>query len=305
MPTFKSNVCPVCSSRNLKIIGPAEIGTLPLGQGPTNIVQCISCSSYYTNPMPFWSKDEFNILYGIDYFKENSSNSIYNKLYDKLHNDNLIYRLSIITKYLISRNNSFLEFGAGIQARMAKFLSKKSWGSISIQEPSKEFSAVLKINNPNIEIINKDFLSIKEIKYSLIYADSVLEHTPNPIDYIRNASNLLYPGGCLYLVVPNEHSLFNYLTTIYYKIMRKNNVKYLCPYSVTYHLVGFSKKGIESMAEECGLELVYHLKGRDHSWVRISNLNKSPFIKYPAAFILSLADFLGFGVNQEFLLRKL
>jgi SAM-dependent methyltransferase len=306
MPTFISNICPVCSCRNFKNIGPADLGQIPLGQIKTNIVNCLRCSSYYANPLPSWSKDEFNLLYGKDYFKENLENSIYNELYNRLHNENINFRYSVLKKYLMDGvDNTMLEFGAGIQARMAKFLLENSWGSVTIQEPSMEFSSILKSANPNINIINEDFLDISNYKYDLIYADSVLEHTPNPRDYIAKASSMLKTGGCLYLVVPNEHSFLNYLTSTYYSLIGRGYVKYLCPYTVTYHLIGFSKKGIYKMAQDYGFEVVYHLKGRDHSWLRITHLNKPLFIKYPAAFLLSIADFLGFGVNQEFVLKKI
>ena len=298
MPTFITNQCPVCENHKFSIIGKADLGTVMIPNKPDNseIVKCKNCRTIYVNPFPVWNSEDFAILYNNDYFLEAD------KWTEIRMHFNPKLRFERIRKFLMTGNKNLLEFGAGIQAYMAKYLNKQGW-NIDIQEPAEDFSKILKEMYPQFNVITSDFLNMNtQTKYSLIYADSVLEHVHNPIDYLQKSAQMLDSGGVLYLVFPNEHSLKNWGHSFLNKIKGKP-VKYLSPYKNPYHLIGFSRKGIKIMAEKAGLQFLRHIKGEDYEYFHFLKRKKGLW-KYPVACILYLADLIGWGTNQEIILRK-
>ena len=299
MPAFITNQCPVCESHNYSVIGKADLGTIELANKPdkSEIVKCKNCKTIYVNPFPVWDIEDFAILYNNDYFPPADNWT------EMREHVNTKRRFERIKKFLdTTENKNLLEFGAGIQAFMAKYLSKQGW-KIDIQEPSEDFSKTLKEIYPQFTVITSNFLDINtQKKYSLIYADSVLEHVHNPVEYIHKSAQMLSPGGILYLVFPHEHSLKNWGRTLLSKI-KGNPVGYLAPYKNPYHLIGFSRKGIKIMAEKAGLQLLKHIKCEDYEYFHFLNRKKG-LLKYPVACILYLADLIGWGTNQEIVLKK-
>lgn len=301
MPSFSENTCPVCGSQHFLSIGPSSLGDLPIEKRATSVVKCRDCDSYYANPMPHWTREDFEVLYGHDYFGGGSAESSHEV---EIRMQNVRFRFSQVLRHIRNDRKSVLEVGAGIQAYMAKYLLEKGWSSVTAQEPSSAISGILKRNTPKLEVITDDLLRLASRSYALVYADSVLEHTPAPLDYVRKIATLLEPGGVAYFVVPNEHSFFNFVITLANRVRGRSSVKYLCPYTDSYHLIGFSEKGIRKLAEQSGLELAMHFRKRDLSWARFTHMDWPLLIKYPSALVFSLADFLGYGCNQEFVLRK-
>ncbi len=69
MPDFKNDTCPVCSSNEYKIIGRPDFGNIKIEKPQnTNIVKCKNCDTIFVNPMPYWSKSDFELLYDSEYF---------------------------------------------------------------------------------------------------------------------------------------------------------------------------------------------------------------------------------------------
>jgi 2-polyprenyl-3-methyl-5-hydroxy-6-metoxy-1,4-benzoquinol methylase len=298
MPTFKTNQCPVCQSSSFSIIGKSDLGTVNV-EKPQNplVVKCKNCKTIYANPLPIWDASDFSELYKTDYFTP-----VPEKWTKTRSEINPAWRFKKIEKYLKTDNRNLLEFGAGIQAYMAKYLHAKNW-NIDIQEPSKDFGNALEKIYPQFKIIKTGFLNIHSTtRYSLIYSDSVLEHVHNPIDYIQKCAELLEPGGILYFISPNEHSFRNWGYTFLKKIKGKP-VNYLAPYTNPYHLIGFSHKGIQIMAKKSGLQFVKHIRSHDYECTKLIEKRKN-IIYYPFAFLLYIADLMGWGTNQEIILRK-
>jgi 2-polyprenyl-3-methyl-5-hydroxy-6-metoxy-1,4-benzoquinol methylase len=298
MPVFINNQCPVCESHEFSIIGKSDLGTVMLADKPdkSEIVKCKNCKTIYVNPFPVWYVEDFAILYNIDYFPETD------KWAEIREHVNIKRRFERIKKDLKTENKNCMEFGAGIQAYMAKYLDKQGW-NIDLQEPAEDFSKILKKTYSQFNVITSDFLNMNtQKKYSLIYADSVLEHVHNPVEYIKKSAQMLDSGGILYLIFPHEHSLKNWGHTLINKINGKA-VAYLAPYKNPYHLIGFSKKGIKIMAEKAGLQFVRHIKRDDYESFHFLRRKKG-LLKYPIACVLYLADLIGRGTNQEIILRK-
>jgi SAM-dependent methyltransferase len=303
MPNYLFNSCPICYSVKLKKIGDvSENDTEIKVPDKSAIVKCNHCNLIFVNPLPIWSEEDFSILYDDKYFKNEWSESN-KKWLDIRENRNVPDRFNRIRKFLRSDISSFLEIGSGEFALMSRYLLKKNWKVIA-QEPSKKISARLKQLYPTLKILNIDFISFSESnKFSLIYADSVFEHVHNPKEYIVKSASLLEKGGILYIIVPNEHSIINFILTKRNKLIGKP-AHYLAPYKNPFHLIGFSKKSIEIVAKESDLELMAYIKRYDFLWFKFLE-SKKTILKYPFAFFLYLIDRFGMGTNTEIILRKI
>jgi SAM-dependent methyltransferase len=305
MTVFTSGACPVCTSSKFAVVGATDLGQRISCATPPQIARCSQCSSYFAEPLPIWSPSDFQLLYDGNYFSQvaggtpDDDESI-------LRLRNVEFRYQKIVDHLACVPTSALEIGAGIQAFMAAHLTSVGWSNVVVQEPSVELAQKLSDRYPKLRVITSDFISDASASYSLFYADSVLEHVPNPRDYVTKISQILEPGGIAYCVVPAEDSLFNFVKNLLFKIRRSKKVSQLCPYADSYHLIGFSEQGLRHMAAEAGLELVFYLRGRDDSWSRVlkNRRLRSPLVRYFIATVLNAADKIGWGRNQEFMLQK-
>jgi len=302
MPEFKNDTCPVCSKNDYKIIGKPDFGNIKIEKPKnTNIVKCKNCDTIYVNPMPVWSKDDFELLYDSEYFS--GDDEIEKGWFNIRENVNTKIRYEIIKKHIRTDKKSILELGSGVYAFMCKYLLRAGEGwKISAQEPSNALASILKKDNPSFDIITTNFLDFPDTKkYSLIFADSVFEHVPNPVDYFKKSYELLEDGGILYFISPNEHSFINFIRTLRNKI-KGGNVHYISPYVLPYHLIGYSKKGVKILAEKSGLELLEYVKKYDYFWYQAKN-GKNP-LRYIKVIVYWLMDAIGYGMNLEIVLRK-
>lgn len=299
MPVYKKTNCPVCDCPEYIKIGNINEKNPPV-QVPSDsaIVSCKNCRLIYVSPMPFWDAEDFNRLYNPSYFLTTKSQE---QWMDIRQNRNPRIRFEFIKPYLKSDVKKLLEIGAGEFAFMCQYLRDKSW-DVTAQEPSMAFQDKLcAIKNIKVEIC--DIMELpEENSYSLIYADSVLEHVPNPVLYYNKLASLLVPGGVLYTVSPNEYSAFNFIMNIRAKV-KGDTPHYISPYKPPYHLLGFSKKSLKLLANKSGLEYVQYKKWHDYTAYHVLTSKFNPLIKYPAAFVFALFDKLGIGTNGEALFR--
>lgn len=296
MADYIYNRCPVCGSSKNKRLGSTDHGTA-ISSVPTDagVAKCLQCRSVYANPLPVWSDEDFSAMYSRTYFEINLP------VHDR--NIDIMRRFQLIEKYCAAKDKYLLEFGAGIFAGMAEYATEQGF-NVDIQEPSESFNPILKDKFPNSTVFNCSVLEMetggKSLQYSVIYADSVMEHISNPHDYFQKIADMLVPGGVFYFVCPNEHSLKTVVQSAVLNLFGRNTA-YLPPYKNPYHLIGYTRKGTEFLAAEFGLKLVKHKK--DHDYLATYFLKKGP--KYfPAAVVLFIADKVGLSTNQEFLLIK-
>jgi len=293
---FIYNCCPVCGSNKNKRLGSTDHGQAISGvPADAGIAKCLECRSVFANPLPVWSAEDFAAMYSNTYFENERPT------HDR--NIDVMRRFRLIEKYREAEVKHLLEFGAGIFAGMAEYAAKKGF-NVDIQEPSESFYSVLKQKFPNSTVFNCGVLDMakegKNLQYSVIYSDAVMEHVPNPNDYFKKIADLLVPGGVFYFVCPNEHSFKTVVQSAVLNLCGRNTA-YLPPYKNPYHLIGYSKRGTQLLAEECGLKLMIHKKG--HDYLATYFLRKGPKF-FPAAVVLFIADKIGLSTNQEFLLIK-
>ncbi len=77
--TFIEVRCPVCQSENHRSLGIAPVSETfryvlakEVDIPPVTVVRCQYCGLYYVRPMPSLTLEQYNQLYSIDYFRQNT-----------------------------------------------------------------------------------------------------------------------------------------------------------------------------------------------------------------------------------------
>lgn len=299
MPTFTRDRCPLCGSREHRVLGTLDrAGTVLSPPADSAILSCAACRLVYVNPMPHWSEDEIELLYGSRYFGQ-----VDHDWEAKRSTEIPAYRFKLISRLIRCEARTALEIGSGVTAFMARFLADRGW-RVDAQEPSAAFVGALRRRDSRINVLHQPFLSLpSSARYSLVYADSVLEHVPDPAAYFAKISELLEPGGLLYFVSPNEYSLGNLLATLKNRV-GSGNARMLCPYSSSYHLVGYSKRATERVGQRVGLRLVRFARERDFDWWHVLQRKPRSLRRYVQAASAFAANAVGLGTNLEVVMRR-
>ena len=302
MATYTKDQCPVCECKSNSTIGKIQDKEppVPVPEG-SGIVKCENCKLIYVNPMPHWDSGDYAKLYDASYFSYFKSDG-QKKWHDVRKNAIPQRRFGRIEPYIKHGKKKMLEIGAGENAFMCRYLLQKGWDATA-QEPARAFAEALgKIDGLKVET-----KGIKEMdgtgEYSFIFADSVLEHVPDPVEYYIKIASLLAPGGVLYTVSPNEYSMYNYLHNIGAK--RKGATPhYIAPYTEPYHLTGFTKKSLKILGQKSGLRLVGYKKIEDYMAFHALNSERGALTKYPLALLYTMSQWVGLGTNGEALFVK-
>lgn len=296
MPDYHSGPCPACGEPRATSLGKPDLTKDPVG-APANsqVLQCSRCGHLRIDPMPSWSVEDFQKLYGDGYFVPDSPR--WGAIREKVNPESRLARVESILK---TDKRELLEVGSGIYAHFCATLAKKGW-KVLAQEPSPDFQK--KLQEKGVPVVGEGFPELSDDrKFSLIYADSVFEHVADPIVYFRKAFELLEPGGVLYLVFPRERSMFGNMRQILSKL-RGGPCPFLSAYKPPYHLHGYSPDSVARFAKASGLELPLVFLGEDWFWLQARERMPWGF-GHVAAAVLWLADRMGLGGNLEVGLRK-
>jgi len=82
------------------------------------------------------------------------------------------------------------------------------------------------------------------------------------------------------------------------------NARMLCPYSPSYHLVGYSKRAANAIGRRVGLRLVRFARERDFEWWHVLRRNTRSRLRYVHAAAAFAANALGLGTNLEVAMRR-
>jgi 2-polyprenyl-3-methyl-5-hydroxy-6-metoxy-1,4-benzoquinol methylase len=302
MATYVKDKCPVCEHNKHNVIGEIRKNNSPVSiPDGSSIVACKQCRLIFVNPIPRWDADDFAKLYNEDYFTFLESDD-QKKWFDIRERVNPRKRYDRASRRIESKQKKMLEIGAGEYAFMSRFMISNGW-DVTAQEPGVEFAKKLRLI-PGLKLETRDILELDESqKYSFIFADSVLEHVSNPVEYVKKLSNLLCPGGVFYNVSPNEYSMYNFIMNVVAR-MKGDNPHYIAPYKQPYHILGFTKKSLRILGEKSGLTLHSYKKIDDYQAFHVLNSKKSAVIKYPVALLCAISQGIGWGTNGESLFIK-
>jgi len=295
---WKHIPCNICGEDTISRLGkpkytPDILQTINLPD-EIYVVKCKNCGFYYTDPMPFWEAEVLQQLYKSEYFIPMT------KWLERARIKDVQRRLDAIEQYLSAERCCFLEVGCGPGCGLEE-AKKRGW-SIYAQDASRD-SAMEAKKRLRIDVFIGE---LEEAGYhndyfDVVYANSVLEHVPQPAKMLREIHRILRPGGVAYIVVPNEDSLASDFQRIYYRTPK------LSPLMPPYHIVGFNKRSFSRLCESTGFDvkrLIVHSgtnewrKYKIQNWTRLA-INAAHFLVLPLYFV---GQALGKGITIEVIL---
>jgi len=190
--------CPICSAKDSRLLekfGPDHRYTY---------VRCISCGLAYLNPRPRYNEEFINTAYSVylpdlsDLWVNNSLTKEGKKQYDWANKS--------IKKYEnFVKPGRFLEVGCarGLYSKVAK---DRGWETKAVDISKTMIDLARKVFG--IDAIHGDWLNVipNSPKFDLIYCSHVIEHIPNPNEWMLGFKEILNPNGILVIEVPNMNS---------------------------------------------------------------------------------------------------
>ncbi len=213
-----------------------------------DIICCEECGFVHIMPIP--SEEELKRIYKDEYYTEEKPLYI-ERLEEDIEWWNTVYddRYEILETLLPDDCRSILDVGCG-PGSFLKRGKERGWKVCGI-EPSKvaaEYARGL-----GIDVIEGFFtkeLKEKLCSFHVVHLSEVLEHLPDPEEFLRNVNDVVENGGLICCVVPNDYSPVQ-------KILRERlgyKPYWLAP---PHHINYFSFSTLEALLERTGFRVVH------------------------------------------------
>lgn len=229
-------ICPSCSSNKIKYIGVLPASNRFAGKSHSEILSggglysCKQCRLRFRYPR--LTKDELDRLYrsGVD---NNWSSG------EKTRRD------WEIVSTIIRKNKStgrVLDVGCFDGEFLLSLGENYDLSGIEVNS-----GAVQKAQSSGINIIRQDYEALMEItdRYDVVVAIDVIEHVPNPKEFLGNLVSLLAPGGIVVLSTGNTDSLsWRFMGNRYWYCANPEHISFINPFWIlkTCDELGFEVK---------------------------------------------------------------
>lgn len=175
------------------------------------IVKCAGCGLLYTNPQ--LATRDLVKLYGQDYFQSKTPLIVgYENYFQERENleKEADYYLEIISQFITLKKTKLLEVGCAFGFFLNR-ARKEGFGVRGVE--ISEFAAQTARKNFKLKVTTGEFSRIKLASdFDLVLMWTVLEHTKDPLAYLKKAFRVLKPGGFLFLSVPDAGNFLAKIT---------------------------------------------------------------------------------------------
>lgn len=209
---WESPDCPFCHS-NISSLYERFGSELQYGY-----VKCSNCGLIYTNPRPAYDQDFIDAAYASYYqYADSLQLSDLNNI-----NESALGMFEKEIGYLVKYDTlkeSVLDIGSGMGTFLlaAKKYYKRAVG-LDVSIKMAEFVE----KNVGVKVYVMQYTEFQPAeKFSLIHMSHVLEHVPNPNEWIQHSRKVLMPGGILVVNVPNKYGFSYRLKHLFYKLKLK------------------------------------------------------------------------------------
>jgi SAM-dependent methyltransferase len=209
------------------------------------IIECVNCGFKHALLL-----ENLSDSYTWHYYNSEKPNYILDNESDSRWWD-LTYgeRISVIDSLAGTQVHNWIDIGTGPGLFLDALKSRKR-NSTGI-EPSIEASkhAISKGHN----VINAFFdkLLAKQVgEFDAGHLSEVLEHVPNPLEFLEDVGKVIKSGGYLCIVVPND---YNPIQKVFTSVTGQGKY-WLAP---PFHLNYFDKASLEGLIRKAGFEVVH------------------------------------------------
>lgn len=241
--------CSVCGNENYKIIGApvVEPEIEKFIRRDYKAVKCRLCGFYYVEPEIDLTSYEWSRI-----LEENHSSQP-NDLCAKEMRESVKNRFDRLVSYTGVKEIDFLDVGCGKGIAIEEALSR-GWKVTAVDFIDSRANGA-KAEGVTFYEGSLNKLNFKNKKFDIVYMDSVLERTAEPVEYLSKLSQLLKNDGYAYVSVSNKESLANDIVELRYKTNgREKTAVRISPFSTPFTLSGFNKSSLRKAVEKAGLK---------------------------------------------------
>lgn len=215
---ISSDVCDICGNKISRPFSEWDYKAFPCF-----VCMCQNCGLVKLNPR--WSKKKYEAFYRTSYdaFYRDPDVPL-----DRLFEQDVLNKGAIVASLLsdvsLPQRIKMLDIGAGngFSFEIVQRLYPQMFVEKFAMEMSKKCMHFLE--KKGVTLLGNNFYEISDNTYDLIICRHVLEHTLDPVEYLKVLRRALMPQGYLYLEVPNllsvdpkkMHSFFRHVHTYYF-----------------------------------------------------------------------------------------
>lgn len=201
-----------------------------------NLFECNKCRIIFTD----FQDENYDKLYGQNYYKQN----LIGKLFSFVSSILIILRL----KFYHKSTGNILDFGSGSGEFLRNIKNYSNFGTYGIEISSNAYANLVKEFGNNIS--NKDIRSMNpfNIKFDVVTIFHVLEHLPDPKEYLISIHNLMKENSILLIEVPNINSLESKLFG-----------KYFFHLDLPRHIYHFNQHSLKNFLTESGFHNIRYV----------------------------------------------
>jgi len=288
-------MCPLCNSKNYKIIGTPKIDekSKKIINDNYKVVQCNDCQFYYVAPEINFTLSDWQYLYNEEYF--NGYSIWYERKREKARNK----RIEKFEQLLGKQKGKLLDLGCG-EGFMLLEAFNKGWNAfgLDITDNRLDNAKIQNITFYKSDLLNAD---LPGNYFDCVYCDSVLEHILNPFEYLSEINRILKPGGIIYIGVPNEDYLLNDIREFVNILSgRKHISAKLKPFVAPYHVGGFNKNSLKYAITQTSFKIeIFRNFATRSIFFSVKFLSKEFF----KTLLISLIYLLSVPVRREYYLE--
>jgi len=221
-----------------------ETENIPLYQeGSFQMVRCCSCRFIFLNPRP---TSDF-LYYFYQHYLPEEENSI--ESWKKMMRPIFHRAAYLLQQY--SRGGQLLDVGTGFGFFLAE-MKKRGWEVTGVEISQKAMDYGRDVFGLDMHPGPLEKATFPDHYFNAVTGFYVIEHLPDPMDFLIECRRILRPGGLLLLRYPHTTPIKNLLQ--FFGI--KNRL-----YDLPAHLSDFSPQTIEQGLKRAGFERCKHLIG--------------------------------------------
>ena len=250
------------------------------------IVRCATCSLAMLNPQP--TLESLNDYYDSVYY---STGSIDELTFEQIMQESVGKNSSFVNTLKQLKQMDAKKRLLDVGCAFGQFLTFADYYGFNTSGVEYNIPLAAKARTFGLDVIPGDFmmLDLPKGEYDVITLWYVLEHVPNPIQFLQKTYRLLSPGGILFVRVPNLSFGLPFL-----KINRLGYFRYPSIFShIPAHLFFFDQKALQKIINQVGYKSLEFKSGdpvysppRNYGF-RIANLFRK-FYAVNAIFLRTL-----------------
>lgn len=199
------------------------------------ILECLSCKMIFVDP------NQIDKNYRRQYLKNESAPVEYYQNAKRYDQKSFLKRIMYLDKFFPNKG-LLLEVGSSI-GTFLEIARDYGWDAVGV-EPNKFVSKIFHRKRNRITVFNcffdEKFVSSHKRKYDLIYSSDVIEHTKDPVSFLKLSRKLLKREGLIVTITPDFDNLLSKLFQI----------------KPTEHLIYLNRDNIDILYKRAELKII-------------------------------------------------